>query len=160
MFPLLPWEAEMFCSRLSDKLCLVYVGGEAHMACWIYQKKKTMIHMWESVMHFGRWHWMSCFWAGGFSGTFPTQQSQSGWHLLHFPHFKRATHNLFLWFRVSYWLIPRSSHRSKRGSNELDYDSKRWLWGHCLDTASWELPQPLPPFVSLCLFCPVRHSVS
>lgn len=31
----------------------------------------------ESIIHFGRWHWMSCFWAGGFSGTISTQQHQS-----------------------------------------------------------------------------------
>lgn len=30
--------------------------------------------MWESDMHFARWHSMSCFWAGGFSGTFSAQQ--------------------------------------------------------------------------------------
>lgn len=138
--------------------------GRYHTRMRDLTKWDGMIHMWESVTHFTRWHWMSCCWAGGPVWPFPLptflksrRQSPS----LVFPMAPMSLAVFFFFLWVKCWWIPCSSHRSKRGSNGLDYDSKRWLWGHCLDTAgSSEQPQPLPPLVSLFLFSPVRHCVS
>lgn len=126
------------------------------------------------VLHIGRWWWMSCFWAGRFqwdvSLTAAHWESETFFStLLIFTALLRPAHTspaaaavvvfvFFLWARC--WQLLCSSHRSKRGSNGLDYDSKRWLWGHCLDAASRESPQPPPPLVSLFLLGPVRHCVS
>lgn len=70
MFPHLPWEGEML-----KPLWLIIFGlcgrRSRHgitLVCWIKREKKN-VHVSEGVKHLWRWHWMSFFWAGGFSGT-------------------------------------------------------------------------------------------
>lgn len=139
-------------------------------------KIKTEVCGWKDALHLRGWCWILCSWAAGFGDThiyiyfvlfFFLQQIEQHFFfprvisalslLLFFP-----SHIDFFWlyFSLRYWWISFSSCRSKRGSNGLDYDSERWLRGHCLDLASWELPQPLPALVFLLHPSPLRHHPS
>lgn len=147
MFPLLPWELEMLRPPwlIIFGLCERERKHAITFMCWILNKNS------ETLWRFRRSFWRSCAWVI-FASVRPGDSETSSTF-----HFLGATHNLRSVVTDEFHLFP---HRSKRGSNGLDYDSKRWRWGHCLDTAGWELPQPLPPPVSLFHWSPVRHCVS
>lgn len=166
MFPLLPWEAEMLKPLwlIIFGLCGRKSGDGITLVCGIWQNE-TVWFTCERVLHTLQGD-TECHVAGlevpvrPFPlPTFLKSRRQSPSLVFPMAPMSLAVFFFFLW--VKCWWIPCSSHRSKRGSNGLDYDSKRWLWGHCLDMAgSSEQPQPLPPLVSLFLFSPVRHCVS
>lgn len=66
--------------------------GRYHTRMRDLTKWDGMIHMWESVTHFTRWHWMSCCWAGGSSETFSTSNVFKEPQTISFPGFSDGPH--------------------------------------------------------------------
>lgn len=137
MFPLLPWEAEM--PKTLYQLFLVYSEEAAASRAAANKQNKSPWFICTVVF-------LQVF---RFSVGVPPNIFNSS---------ISSDDALFLEARCSRILLP--PYRNERGSNGPDDDSKRWFWGHCVDTACRELPQPFASFVAFFLLSPVRHPLS